>query len=143
MQSLLLFAALAAASFEDLEILDERILAFSDRAEQIDKRLKLAQCPDEPIIAPPVGNALVVRCPALGWRLRVPIKAPTRAAAPAEIVVHKGELVECVSGGPGFSVSTPMVALDNAGIGEPVRVKSQTSPIPITATVKARGLVSF
>jgi flagellar basal body P-ring formation protein FlgA len=143
MHHLLFLAALASASFEDLEILDERILVLSGHAEQIDKRLKLAQCPDDPVIAPPVGNAIIVRCPALGWRLRVPVKAPELAPAAAEIIIRKGELVECVSGGPGFAVSIPMIALDNAGIGEPVRVKSQSSPIPITATVKARGLVSF
>lgn len=143
MHSLLLLAALASASFEDLEILDERILAFSDYAEQIDKRLKLAECPEEPIIAPLAGSAIIVRCPALGWRLRVPLNASAQTSTPAEIVVRKGEMVECVSGGPGFSVSTPMIALDNAGIGEAVRVKSQASPIPITATAKARGLVSF
>ena len=84
-----------------------------------------------------------MRCPALGWRLRVPVKASSAAVGPAEIVVRKGELVECVSGGPGFAVSTSMIALEDAGIGQPVRVKSPSSPIPITATVKSRGLVSF
>lgn len=143
MPYLFLLAALASPAFEDLEILDERIFVVSGHAEQIDKRLKLAECPDDPIIAPPAGGVVVVRCPALGWRLRVPVKAPSAAVAPAEIVVRKGELVECVSGGPGFSVSTSMIALEDAGIGQPVRVKSPSSPIPITATVKSRGLVSF
>jgi flagellar basal body P-ring formation protein FlgA len=143
MPYLFLIAALTSPAFEDLEILDERILAVSEHAEQIDKRLKLAECPDEPIIAPPAGGTVIVRCPALGWRLRVPLKTPSAAVAAAEIVVRKGELVECVSGGPGFAVSTPMIALEDAGIGQPVRVKSPSSPIPITAMVKARGLVSF
>jgi flagellar basal body P-ring formation protein FlgA len=143
MPYLFLIAALTSPAFEDLEILDERILAVSEHAEQIDKRLKLAECPDEPIIAPPAGGTVIVRCPALGWRLRVPLKTPSAAVAAAEIVVRKGELVECVSGGPGFAVSTPMIALEDAGIGQPVRVKSPSSPIPITATVKSRGLVSF
>ncbi len=143
MQYLLLLATLAAPSFEDLEILDERILSVSGHAEQIDKRLKLAQCPDEPIIAASSGGAVVVRCPALGWRLRVPMKAVSAVADLREIIVRKGELVECVSGGPGFAVSTSMIAMDDAGVGQPVRVKSPSSPIPITATVTARGLVSF
>ena len=51
MPYLFLLAALASPAFEDLEILDERILVVSEHAEQIDKRLKLAECPDERQIA--------------------------------------------------------------------------------------------
>jgi flagellar basal body P-ring formation protein FlgA len=140
---LLLLAATTSAAFEDLELLDDRIWAVSPHAAATDKRLKLAECPDDPIIAPAVGGTVVVRCPALGWRLRVPVKIPAATAESAEMVVRKGDLVECISGGPGFSVSTMMVALDNAAAGQPVRVKSLTSPVAITATAKARGLVSF
>jgi flagellar basal body P-ring formation protein FlgA len=143
MYHLLLLAAAASASFEDLEILDDRILAVAPDASAIDKRLKLAECPDDPIIAPAIGGTVVVRCPALGWRLRVPVKAPAAASETGEIIVRKGEMVECVSGGPGFSVSVMMIALDDAGAGQAVRVKSLTSPIAVTATAKARGVVSF
>lgn len=143
MYHLLLLASAASPAFEDLEILDERVLAISDYAEPIDKRLKLAECPDDPIIAPPVGGSVVVRCPALGWRLRVRVKTAVPSVEVAEIIVRKGEMVETVSDGPGFSVSTPMIAMEDASIGEAVRVKSPSSRIPITATVKARGLVSY
>jgi flagellar basal body P-ring formation protein FlgA len=143
MYYLLMFAAAVSPAFEDLEILDERVLAISNHAEPIDKRLKLAECPDDPVIAPPVGGSVVVRCAALGWRLRVPVKTPVASVERAEIVIRKGEMVECVSGGPGFSVSTPMIAMEDAGVGQTVRVKSPSSPVPVTATVKARGLVSF
>lgn len=143
MYHLLLLVAAPSAAFEDLEVLDDRILALSPNADGIDKRLKLAECPDDPIIAPAVGGTVVVRCPALGWRLRVPVKAPALSAVLGDIVIRKGEMVECVSGGPGFAVSTMMVAMDDAPAGGPVRVKSPTSPIIVTATAKARGLVSF
>jgi flagellar basal body P-ring formation protein FlgA len=139
---LLLLAATTSAAFEDLELLDDRIWAVSPYADATDKRLKLAECPDDPIITPVVGGT-VVRCPALGWRLRVPVKIPAATAESAEMVVRKGDMVECVSGGPGFAVSTMMVALGDAAAGQPVRVKSPTSPVAITATAKARGLVSF
>lgn len=142
MYALLLLVA-APAAFEDLEILDERISAVSQSAEPVDKRLKLAECPQDPIIAPPVGGAIVVRCPEIGWRLRVPVKDRADPARTAEMVVRKGEMVECVSGGPGFAVSTSMIAMENAGIGQPVRVKSPSSPILVTAIVQARGVVSF
>lgn len=133
----------APAAFEDLEILDERISAVSQTAQPVDKRLKLAQCPQDPIIAPPVGGVVVVRCAEIGWRLQVALKARVEPNRSAEIVIRKGDMVECVSGGPGFAVSTAMIAQEDAGIGEPVRVKSPSSPISVTAIVKARGVVSF
>jgi flagellar basal body P-ring formation protein FlgA len=143
MYHLLLLAAAASGAFEDLELLDDRILSVAPYAEATDKRLKLAECPDDPVIAPAIGGTVVVRCPALGWRLRVPVKAPAAAPEAGDIIVRKGELVECVSGGPGFAVSVMMIALDDAGAGQAVRVKSLTSPIAVTATAKARGVVSF
>ena len=143
MYHLLLLATAHSAAFEDLEMLDDRILAVAPYAGAIDKRLKLAECPDDPIIAPAVGGTVIVRCPAIGWRLRVPVKAPAASADVGIIIIRKGEMVECISGGPGFAVSTMMVAMDDAPAGGPVRVKSPTSPIIVTATAKARGLVSF
>jgi flagellar basal body P-ring formation protein FlgA len=143
MYHLLLLIASASAAFEDLEVLDERVLAVAPDAAAIDKRLKLAECPDDPIVAPPANGAVIIRCPAVGWRLRVAVNAPANASERVEIIVRKGEMVECVSGGPGFAVSTTMIALEDAGMGKPVRVKSLTSPVPITALVTARGLVSF
>ena len=143
MYHLLLLVAAPSVAFEDLELLDDRVLSVAPQAGAIDKRLKLAECPDDPIIGPPVGGSVIVRCPALGWRLRVPVKQAQIAEDSGPTVIRKGELVECVSGGPGFAVSTMMLALDDAAAGQPVRVKSPTSPIIITAMAKARGLVSF
>lgn len=143
MFSLLLIAAAVPVSFEDLEILDERVLAVAESPQPIDKRLKLTQCPEEPIITPPVGGVVVVRCPQIGWRLRVSAGSQKSSSEVADIAVRKGELVECVSAGSGYSVSTNMVALEDAAIGQPVRVKSLTSPTPVVGTVTARGTVAL
>lgn len=139
----LLLVAASQPAFENLKQLDDRISAISPNAEEVDKRLKLAECPNSPIIAPPVGGSVVVRCPALGWRLQVPVNKPAESSRSTEIVVRKGELVECVTDGHGFAVSTTMIALEDAAAGEAVRVKSSTSSITMTAVAKARGLVSF
>jgi flagellar basal body P-ring formation protein FlgA len=143
MYQLLLLAVAASGAFEDLELLDDLILSVAPYAEATDKRLKLAECPDDPIITPAVGGSVIVRCPALGWRLHVPVKTQETPAETGDIIIRKGDLVECVSGGPGFAVSTMMVALGDAAAGQPVRVKSPTSPVAVTATAKARGIVSF
>lgn len=136
----LIFALLTTPhQFEDLEILDERIQAENVSAEPVDKRLKLAQCPAEPIVSPAVGDAVVVRCPALGWRLRVPVSAASNAAENSQIVIRKGDLIECISGGPGFSVSTQLIAMDDARVGQSLRVKSPTSSVFLTAVAKSQG----
>lgn len=143
---LLLLMAAPSASFEDLNRLDDRITAVSPDAEQVDKRLKLAACPESPIIAPPAGGSVIVRCPALGWRLRVPVKPTAQKAETADIVIRKGEMVECVSGGRGFAVSTTMIALEDAAVGQSVRVKSSThtgAASIMTAVATARGQASF
>jgi flagellar basal body P-ring formation protein FlgA len=142
MLHIILLAAAVPAAFEDLDLLDQRIGAVAANADAIDKRLKLTRCPTDALIEPGTRGTVVVRCPALGWRLRVAVRA---AATPAsvEIAVRKGDLVDCVFHGPGFSVSVPMVALEDAGVGEPVRVKSPSSQTSVTAYVQARGLVSF
>lgn len=142
MYHLLFLVAATPTAFEDLELLDDRVMAVAPQAEAIDKRLKLAQCPDDPVITP-VSGTVIVRCPGLGWRLRVAVKRPATMLPSGETVIRKGELVECISGGPGFSVSSMMLALDDAAAGQPVRVKSPTSSIIVTATAKARGIVSF
>lgn len=136
----LIFALLTTPpQFEDLEILDERIQAENAGAEPVDKRLKLAECPAEPIVSPAVGDAVVVRCPALGWRLRVPVRTSSNDAENGQIVIRKGDLIECISGGPGFSVSTQLIAMDDARVGQSLRVKSPTSSVFLTAVAKSRG----
>lgn len=138
-------AAVAAtpSAYEDLEILDERVALVATGAQPVDARLKLAVCPDEPIIAPPVGGAIVVRCEAKGWRIRVPVRSQSQAAGQAQMLVRKGEMVECIDSGAGFAVSTLMVAMEDGAIGQAIRVKSPTSKAAITATISARGVVSF
>jgi flagella basal body P-ring formation protein FlgA len=139
---LLIMSTAASVQFEDLALLDKNIQIHATAA-PVDKRLKLAKCPDAPIIMPPVDGVVVVRCPVLGWRLQVPVRAPDAMDAGAAIVIRKGDVIECITTGQGFAVSTQMIALDDARIGQSLRVKSLTSPTPMTAMAKARGLAMF
>ena len=141
----LLAAAIASPppAYEDMETLDQRVAAVAAGAQPVDARLKLAVCPDEPIIAPPVGGAIIVRCEAKGWRLRIPVRSQSQMLGQTEVLVRKGEMVECVDMGAGFAVSTSMIALEDGALGQAIRVKSSTSSAAITATVSARGVVSF
>lgn len=132
-------ALLAAAVFEDLPTLDARIAAIAQGAAPIDPRIRLARCP-EPAAIEPVSGGLAIRCPALGWRLRVAVvQSQTESGAP---LVRRGESVELVYAGGGFMVSGFGVAMDDAAAGKPVRVKIPTSAAPVTAIVAAAGIAT-
>ncbi len=145
MVSFIIFTALAITSpeFQDLKALDEHIARVDASAQPLDIRLKLVRCPVDPVITASVGGVIAVRCDALGWRLRVPVRQHTQRRDAADLLVRKGELVECIDNGAGFSISTSMVALEDGAMGQAIRVKSPTSPSTMTATITARGVVRF
>src|SRR3546814_5565033 len=69
-------------------------------AAPIDRRLKLAACPDTPSVEGPVMGAAVIRCAPVGWRIRVPLRAGEMAAASdkAAILIKKGDPVQLIAG---------------------------------------------
>lgn len=139
----LLIAVAAPETLENLDALDQRVAAIAAHAQPVDKRLKLAACPQNPIITPPEGGIVVIRCPAIGWRIRVTLSAQAAESGQREALVRKGQMVEAISEGAGFSASTYMVALEDGAVGDAIRVKSPTSQTPMTAKVSARGVVNF
>ncbi|MBK5264103.1 MAG: flagella basal body P-ring formation protein FlgA, partial [Alphaproteobacteria bacterium] len=121
-----------AQRFEDLNGLDALVAArlgagigqSGGPAAPIDRRLKLAACPDTPTIEGPAMGAATVRCDAIGWRIRVPLRVgatPAAAQQGASILVKKGDPVQLVAGGASFSVSTMMIADEDGARGEMIR----------------------
>lgn len=133
-------------------------------AAPVDRRLKLAACPGVPSVDGPVFGAAIVKCDALGWRIRVPLVPGGAAAASAqapvqrrmaaarqvpaaqkaaqkEVVVRKGDPVELVAGGASFSVSRPMVADEDGAPGDMIRVREDKKSPPVIAQVVEIGLV--
>jgi flagella basal body P-ring formation protein FlgA len=139
-------ATATAAQFQDLDALDARVamvLAGSRTAAPIDRRIKLAMCPDEPVISSPSDGAVSVRCKALGWRLRVTVTGSSDAAAPAQLLVRRGDTIELVAHGAGYSVSAVGIALEAGPAGASIRVKITTSSSPIAAVVARAGVASL
>ena len=58
---LLIMSAAAPDQFEDLALLDKNINMHAN-AEPVDKRLRLAKCPDAPSIMSAGDGVVVVRC---------------------------------------------------------------------------------
>ena len=133
--------ALAAAlplSFEDLGEIDARIAAIGSAA-PVDRRLKLPRCPTLAEIAPMGGNAIAVRCPSLGWRILVPLVASHQNASAPDI--RKGDIVELLVDGSGFSVSTSATAVEDGRVGNVVRVRPSDGNAPVSVTVLGAGRV--
>lgn len=89
---------------------------------KVDPRLRLAQCPVEPL-AEWYGNDrgnVKVACPvAGGWKVYVALNAGAKAAA----VVARGDLVQLRVAGDGFSVSGRAEALEAGAPGETISVR--------------------
>jgi flagellar basal body P-ring formation protein FlgA len=141
--------SLAAQQMEDVGALDAQIAATTGAeigapggaAQPVDRRLKLARCSEALDVAPsPFGDA-IVRCKSLGWRIRVPLVQGAQGIASGEMLVKRGESVDLVIGGNGFEVSVAATALEDGGLGKPIRVKTPTAAAAIVATVYSRGVV--
>lgn len=153
---LILASALCAApavaqGFEDLELLEARIAATlgagigqpGGAMRPIDRRLKLAACPGAPALAMPTPAYAVVECEAVGWRIHVPLvrTAAASAAQKAEPVIRRGDQVEMIAEGGGFSVSTLAVAQQDGAPGDRIRVRTEGKSTVVTAEVDAGGRV--
>jgi flagellar basal body P-ring formation protein FlgA len=127
------FTPAQAQEFEDLEVLEARVAAqVANSALPIDRRLKLVRCPDPAQIDAPALGAVAIRCPAKGWRIRVALVAPVAtafasSAVAVAFVIRRGDIIDLTVVGDGFELSAAGTALDDAALGNPVRVKISTA----------------
>jgi len=157
--------AMAQQKFENLDRIDSLVAMTvgANRGEPggpiapVDRRLRLAACPSTPTVEGPVFGAAMVKCEALGWRIRVPLAggasagatgpvARYGAATPAhqaqkQAVVRRGDPVQLSAGNASFSVSRPMIAEEDGAIGDTIRVREDKKAAPIFAQVVDMGQV--
>lgn len=129
----------------------------------IDRRMRLAACPNGIQIDPPSPGAVTVRCTTSGWRIRVPLTRPGSIASSmanaygaggygdqamqaqqgglANAAVRKGDPVQLVAQGSAFSISVDATAMEDANIGGRVRVTSPTKGSIMFAEVVDIGKV--
>lgn len=140
-----------AQGVEDLDRLDSRVQIMTGAAPgqpggaiaPIDRRLRLVACPQPASIEWSGSDSLAIRCPAIGWRLRVGIAPLSGRRAGAEMNVHRGDTVEVSVEGNDFDVTTTAIALDDGARGQSVRVKLAGSGTQSSATVTGPGTASF
>jgi flagella basal body P-ring formation protein FlgA len=148
-------AANIAQDWQSVEQITQNVAQALGRvAAPIDRRIKLAKCPEMPVVTATDSNSLAVRCPSLGWRLRVGMNAaagadsapsyfaPTaqmtkeRAAAPD---IRRGDVVRISIDTPNYSVSYPATATQDARVGETIALRGADPKNHIMATVIAPG----
>lgn len=154
----ILLAALLAATppggFEDIARLEARVIGALDAGvgqpggpvAAIDRRLKLARCPEPVTIDPPALGAVALRCPVLGWRIRVPQVGVAggftqSAQARATPLVRRGDPVEIRAEGSAFSVVGSAIADEDGAQGARIRVRTDRTRPPLVAEVVDVGLV--
>lgn len=119
----------------------------------VDRRLKLKACPVALEVTGPDLGAAAVRCPALGWRIRVPLDlAAERAQAAAErslqgragagqgaAAVKRGEPILLTVDRPMFSLSRVMIADKDGRVGEVIPVRDDPKGKPIFVRIVEPG----
>ena len=144
-----------AQGFEDISMLEMRLTASlgagvgapGGPSRPIDRRLKLAPCPQPASFEPPALGAATIRCEPIGWRIRVPLVRIAAAAQPAgekaEPIVRKGDQVELTASSGSFTVSTVAVAEQDGARGDRIRVRSEGRKGAVIGVVTEDGRVSL
>ena len=122
--------------------------AMGRAAAPIDRRIKLARCPEQPTVTSLDTQTLAVRCAPLGWRLRVPFTGPAGAApmqagfaAPAATapVVRRGDNVRVTIESETFTVSYSAIATQDGRLGETIALRGNDVKNMLSAVVTGPG----
>jgi len=130
----------AAQGFENLDAIDLRLAEAGYQAQPVDRRIRLRACPVALTIDAPALGAIAIRCPSLGWRIRVPLIGGGTMRT-SEILVRRGDLVELAYTGAGFDVLTSATTQEDGQMGSIVRVKTLTGTPIVSARVIGPGRV--
>lgn len=116
-------------------------------ATPIDRRIKLARCPEQASVTVVDAQTLAVRCASLGWRLRVPMTGPANAApaaagfaAPSSApAIRRGDAVRVSIETESFSVSYSATAAQDGRVGETIALRGNDPKNLMSAVVTGPG----
>jgi flagella basal body P-ring formation protein FlgA len=98
-------------------------------------------------------GAVALRCPAIGWRIRVPLTqggtiqsmarsaGGTQMAAMGPLAIKHGDPVQLVADAGSFMVSTDAVAQEDGAVGSRIRVRTDPKNPNIIGQVVDTGIV--
>lgn len=146
-------AAEAQPATEDWQAIDALTAtvasALGRTAVPIDRRIRLARCPEPATVSAIDANTLAVRCVPLGWRLRVamtggagaalPATAPFARPAPSAPVVRRGDNVRVSIDTPSYSISYAAIAAEDGRVGETIALRGSDRKSTLSAIVTGPG----
>ena len=162
-----MISLLLLAAFQPTPSLDRAVANFTGHAigeeggarAAIDARLRLASCPTVALSwRSDAHDAVVVACSGPDWRVFVPVRRSTPAAAvagkplpvvaaKAAPVIRRGDPVLIEAGGSdaggGFSITREGIAAADAAPGARVAVRVDGAPQPVQAVAVATGRVTL
>lgn len=146
------FAAHAQQGSEDwqtIDVLTDMVAkAMGRNATPVDRRIRLARCPEQASVTAIDAQTLAVRCASLGWRLRVPMTAPADAAPvaasfvrpPASApVIRRGDNVRVTIETESYSISYAAIATQDGRVGETIALRGNDAKSSLSATVTGPG----
>lgn len=144
--------ACAQQAHQDWQTIDVLTAMVADAlgrtATPVDRRIKLARCPEQASVTAIDANALAVRCASLGWRVRVPMTGPANGAptamgftrpAASTPVIRRGDNVRVTIDTESFSVSYAAVAAEDGRVGETIALRGNNSKSSLSAKVIGPG----
>lgn len=145
-------AAYAQQANEDWQAIDGLTAmvasALGRTATPVDRRIKLARCPEQASVTAVDAQTLAVRCASLGWRLRVPMTGPADAATATTAfarptsgapVIRRGDNVRVTIETASFSVSYAAIAAEDGRVGETIAMRGNDAKSMLSATVTGPG----
>ena len=139
----------ANEDWQTIDVLTDMVAnAMGRSATPVDRRIKLARCPEQASVTALDAQTLAVRCASLGWRLRVPMTAPvgaspvaTNFARPAASapVIRRGDNVRVTIETETYSISYAAVATQDGRVGETIALRGNDAKSTLSATVTGAG----
>jgi flagella basal body P-ring formation protein FlgA len=138
----------ATEDWQTIDALTQMVAGAMGRtATPIDRRIKLARCPEQASVTALDAQTLAVRCPSLGWRLRVPMTGPAGAvstaagyAAPSSTpAIRRGDAVRVSIETESFSVSYSATATQDGRVGETIALRGTDPKNLMSAVVTGPG----
>ncbi|WP_422059268.1 flagella basal body P-ring formation protein FlgA [Sphingopyxis sp.] len=138
----------ATEDWQAIDILTQMVAnAMGRTATPIDRRIKLARCPEQTSVTAIDAQTLAVRCASLGWRLRVPMTGPAGAmttpagfAAPSSTpAIRRGDTVRVSIETENFSVSYSATATQDGRIGETIALRGTDAKNLMSGIVTGPG----
>ncbi len=135
--------------WQAIDVLTDMVAnAMGRSATPIDRRIKLARCPEQASVTALDAQTLAVRCASLGWRLRVPMTGPADASpiaaslarpAASAPVIRRGDNVRVSIETQSYSISYAAVATQDGRVGETIALRGADAKSTLSATVTGAG----